>query len=278
MKTFYCTIIVWGALFILPACGQNGLYPIPDARFFGMNQTGVGRIDRFCFFNNPAALAFFEEGAVQAGAIVPYSIPALQKYAVGAVLPGNTSSWGFLLNQYGSKPFKEGSMEVAFSLLLDKELSLGIRGGFWNTRIDGYGQDITPTYGLGMLKQLEPELTIGFFIRNPLVIKDKSGLFKATTIDLGMCYQPNSYASVQAELQKSTGQATRLKMGVEYQMHPHWWVRSGFQVFPARFALGCSLFLSKNLYVDWGGSIDPILGITPSLGLRKQGISPTPKF
>jgi hypothetical protein len=229
--------------------------------------------DVYAFFNNPAALSEVEEFQLGLSYENRFLLRELQTQSMACAIPlskGVLSVGGHL---YGYDQFRSYKSGIGYSMMLSEHFMAGIQMNYQGIQLNqNYGSTGKMTAEAGLLFYISENWNVGVSAfnlgRTELVdvsLNSYSDRF-STIMRLGTSYRFSEALIVCAEVEKDLEFKPRVKMGLEYQIIPDFFIRTGFSSNRPEYAFGFSYHL-KRVYLDLGSSYDQILGWSPNFSL-----------
>ena len=264
----------WSLLAVAWFCAVGSTYaadgPQPaGARAWGMGNASVTITDRFALFNNQAALAGLTQATVFTTFDTRYGLDGLNTFRIGLV-KNLRKNWtaGASITRFGDKLYSETSIGLAAAHTVGK-ISLGAKVSYFQVLFGTLNiSRKTAVVELGALAQITPALTFGMHLYN----LNQAQLFDyqrervPTVMKMGLSYRPISKLLLAAEIEKDIDFAARFKAGLDYEIIPHVFVRTGFCTKPSTNHVGFG-FSSRNLTFDYALHTHPQLGLSHHVSL-----------
>ena len=251
-----------------PAHGSDGPQPA-GARAWAMGNASVTTTDRFALFNNQAALAGLTQTTAFTTFDTRYGLEGLNTFRIGLVktLRKNWTA-GASVTRFGDKLYSETALGLAAAHTVGK-ISLGAKVSYFQVFFGTLNiSKKTAVVELGALAQITPTLTFGMHLYN----LNQAQLFDyqrervPTMMKAGMSYRPISKLLLATEIEKDIDFVARFKAGLDYEIIPHVFVRTGFCTKPNTNHVGFG-FLSRNITFDYALHTHPQLGLSHHVSL-----------
>ncbi len=251
----------------LPLGAQNGTPPTAGARSLGMGGTGVSFTDINSIFSNQAGLSSLEGFTATAFSENRFLVSEIRTFSLGAALPTASGTFGLSLHYFGFDAYNEQRIGLAYARPLFDKLSLGAQFLLLNTRIPEYGNKALPTFELGLLAEVLPEVNFGIHLSSPARIEvvDEENL--PTVLRLGFSYLPSDKLQLLAEVEKDIDYPARARFGVEYRAVEALFLRFGIATEPTSMSFGLGLQLENSLRLNVASSYHQVLGFTPGASI-----------
>ena len=214
-------------------------------RSAAMGRTGVCDQGLMGLQNNPAGLAYNERWCFGAYYENAWMLKETA-YKYGMVAKGipKVGCLGLSFFQFGGSAYSENKFGVAYARAFGPYLQLGIQADYlllhWG---DGYRNQSTFSFELGLQSQVTPKLRLGAYVFNP--IHSRLGTLNGDGIPIvmrfGMAYQFMEEFEGQCEVEyDSSRRGFSLRGGVEYLVFKRFYLRAGVQANPNIFTFGIS--------------------------------------
>ncbi len=263
----FCICISWS----FTAFNQNGLPSTLGARSVAMGGTGLTFIDIQALLNNPAGLAQLNSFSGIIAAEQRFASEELQSLAAGIALPTSSGSWGLGLQYFGFDLYNEKRINLAYARQLLDNFSMGIQFVFHNTQIQEYGNKWSIAAELGLLYEVNDNISIGAQIFNPIRTEIVEGEFLPTVFRVGFGYKSSEKVLFLAEISKDIEYPVQVRFGIEYRIITQLFLRSGIQTAPEKWSFGIGYLLNQeNLSIDVSASHHPFLGFSPAITMTYQ--------
>lgn len=268
MKIKFCIILYFNLLFTNNIIAQSGIYPAAVPGVAGKGNLSSCQREKEALFTNPAGLIELRLPVLQLTSQLPFLLPDIQKHAAGIGFSIGQAAWGFTLHRYGNEIYKEQAIELAYGMLLQEGMSIGIRGGFFQTAIKSYGQSFALTYSAGMQAFLSKKMLFGIFLQNPVWLLRRNYQQIHSAIYTGISYFVNDNTKIEVELSKEQGETYNTHLGITYRMQGSLRLLAGIQLRPFQYATGAGIDLSENWQLDMALEFNSFLGVSPGVGLN----------
>lgn len=207
-----------------------------------------------------------EKAGAFASTAIPYSIGSWQTAQFQAFTRlGKTSGMGLDIAHSGTEAYTEQQVRVQYGRRLSPKLSLGANLGMARVSAQEYGSAAAPTFGLSVLAQALPKLSIGAAVQNPVQPR-LADTELPTLLRIGAGWRTSEIFVLLAEVEKDLDRPAQVKAGVEYRPAASvLTVRAGVRTgASARAAFGLGLRLKNGVSLDVASEWHPALGLTPA--------------
>lgn len=247
---------------------QNGNFEA-GARSSGLANASVTVQDAFAIFNNISGIAKEETPVAVASYSIPAGISAFRIATAGFIVPkpwGNTS---ISIYRFGDVLYNEQKLGLGYAHNLGM-ISLGAQVNYIQYSIEGYGNKGSVSIDIGGITELLPNLSFGAFISNinqgKVSSEGNDDERIATIMRAGLTYTPIKPLALLSEVEKDINYKPNFKLGIEYEIVSHFFLRSGFSTAYRKGYYGLG-FRSNRLHVDYALSNNIMTGNTHQLSL-----------
>lgn len=243
MKSIFYYIIL--LIFPLFSFGQNNFFN--SAQSLGIANCYTTQKGIWSTTTNPAGGANSKGVSVGIGIKNNFALSELNhKTAVGLVST-KSGVFGFSVQQYGFNQYNENKFGLSFAKQLSKTFNSGIKIDYYNTHIQNYENTGFVTFEIGIQKKLSRKLILGSFIHNPVNLSKNTNT--PSIVAVGLQYNVNPKVKLYTETESSDYDDLSLKVGVEYQIINHMFLRTGYNSFSQKNTFGFA-YNYKNYIAD----------------------------
>jgi hypothetical protein len=235
----------------------------------------------WCARNNQGNLGFVKQAGVAAFYENRFFVKELSQSGFASVLPIKKGTFGLAYSTLGYKLYRESQVTLSYGIKLNETVSIGIGMDYLNTQIsDLYGQANALTGSVGMTMKLLSQLTIATHVYNPFraAITNYNHEKIPTLFKFGAQYVFSKNVCLVSEAEKTSGQKTNIRLGIEYNPVSNIYLRVGGCTYPSQTSFGIGV-LYKGLKIDVSSMFHSVLGLSPQIGLHyafgKKPSSPT---
>jgi len=224
---------------------------------------------------NEAQLGRAEQFGVFAGSAIPYGIAGWKTaHLQGFAKLGKSSGIGLDIAHNGTAAYAEQRFRLQYGRQLSKNFCLGANFGFARAAAPEYGSATAPTFGISLLAQALPKLSIGASVQNPLQAQ-LADVPLPVVLRIGAGWKPSEVFILLAEMEKDIDRPVQVKAGLEYQPAASVLVvRAGMRAGEAaRAAFGLGLRFKSGLSLDVASEWHPTLGLTPAAMVAWRKVS-----
>jgi hypothetical protein len=252
-------MIVWPGI----AMSHQDDFPI-GARSWGMANAVVAQSNRYALINNIAGLATQREASVFSSYHSYYGFEGVNTVAFGIVVPlGEELAAGFSAQRFGDKIYNALSFGLGVAHRINR-ISLGLKLNYRQIAVNAPSLSLSQkalVVEMGGIAQLSSTVYLGAHIYN-LAQGSFSGVGSGnlpTVLKTGLTYIPTKSVRLSTEFVKNTAHPASLRAGLEYEVIPNFFVRTGIASKPYtnHFGLG---FVGGNFTVDYAATSHPQLG------------------
>ena len=258
-SVFYYIILLSFPLF---SFGQNNF--LNSAQSLGIANCYTTQKGIWSTTTNPAGGANSKDISVGIGIKNNFGLSELNSKTAVGLIPTNSGVFGFSVQQYGFNQYNENKFGLSFAKQLSKTFNSGIKIDYYSTHIQNYENAGFVTFEIGIQKELSRKLILGSFIHNPLNIS--KNINTPSVIAIGLQYNVNPKVNLYTETESTDYDDLNLKVGVEYQIINHMFLRTGYNSVSRKNTFGFS-YNYKNYVVDIATYHHQILGFSSQFSL-----------
>ena len=223
-------------------------------------------------YYNPASLAGMESATFGADVEQRYGLSELLTARAAAALPWGeerAQAIGIGITSFGFQNYNAYRVSAGYAIEAFKAVTLGARLHYQGLTVTGYGSGGAFVADFGFVAKLGPELSLGGRVHNLNQARIKTNLGEdvlATTLAIGLSYQPNEKVLLAADVEKNEFSMASLRLGAEYELHPSLTARVGTHTQPLGWSGGIRVNTGP-LNLDITGRYHERLGFFPQLSL-----------
>jgi hypothetical protein len=265
-------LISFLCVFCCTARGQS-VSTLMGSRAQGLGFTTASLYDTWGIFNNVAGVAKTTQTSASFAYDARPQLVGANRTAAALLIPSNLGVAAVGVFRFGDDVYSESLLTAGFSNQLGIA-SLGVRINYIQYRAEGFGSKGVFTIGFGGIAELTPELSVGAYITNinqPEVSMDGDQV--PTLLNLGFAFTPTEKVFIAAELEKDLEYRPTWKMGGEYQFHPKFSARTGFNLYPNATFFGFG-FKSTKFHFDYALQYSTALMFSHQASVNYQFIRP----
>jgi long-subunit fatty acid transport protein len=259
--------LLFYTLFLGKTTAQIGYRLVSGGQSAAMNNAVLAMSTPDAVFQNPAALIYTTRPTATVATEMRFGVKELRPVGVGVIQPTKSGVFGCFIQHFGFSAFQQQKIGLAFAKRFSERMTLGVQLDYLHLQASGYGNANILTFELGCNTLITKELTLAFYVFNPLAVRLSESERTPSVFRLGAAYSVNKNIVITAEIEKSIVDATNFRMGFDYKVAETLAVRCGFSSLPASFSIGIGYFLSKNCVIDAALSHQSALGSTPSVSV-----------
>ena len=237
------------------------------AKSQGLGTTKLYHRDAWSLANNVGALDRITDSEIGIAVDQRFGIQELSTAALSAVLKSQKGSIGIGIARYGGELFNQHLLELGLGTTRGI-LSFGLKAGWFQTHIEGFGTGNAFHFSLGGLAELGPKFFFGTQLSN--VNQTKISTYSAqrlpTLLQMGTTYLPSKNLEIHAELEKELNNPPIFKFGLQYSLEKWIFLRTGIHSYPSALNFGLGL-QKKNYGLDYAYGQNTALGSTHHLSL-----------
>jgi hypothetical protein len=258
-------------LLIMPSvCMAGG--EIIGARSAAMGNASVSSTDFWSIQNNPAGMAL--QPNLSAGIYYEnrFLMKELSLKSAAIVAPIRFGVLGISFNQFGYNLYNKNKFGLAYARSFGDLLRIGLQLDYQTTNLaEGYKDANFVTFELGVQSTINPKLSLGAYIYNPvrMKIEDYPDEDAPMIMRFGLTYSFMPEFTGIAEIEKNFETQTSLRLGLEYVIHQKVFFRTGINTISGIYTMGAG-FLFRQLHFDIAASMHQSLGVSMQAGLTYQ--------
>ncbi len=242
---------------------------VSGARAYGLAGTSSLQSDLWSTNNNPAGLAGLKKWQAGVSYENQFLLSELSNKTAIVTMPVANGSFGLSLNQFGYSSFNENRIGLSYGQQLGKNISMGIQLNYLSTQIgDGYGKTNALSGNIGLLANINRELSLSAMVINPNRAKlaEFTDERFPTLLKLGLQYKFSEKVSAYTEVAKDIDFDANVILAVEYKALDKIYFRAGYATNPALSSFGFGLNLEK-FKLDFASGFDSNIGFSPQVSL-----------
>ena len=242
---------------------------ITGARSYGLAGTSSLNSDLWSTNNNPAGLAFLKQWQTGISYENQFLLSELSNKTAIVTAPVSNGSFGLSVNQFGYSSFNENRIGFSYGQKLGEKIAMGIQINYLSTKIgDGYGKTNALSGNIGLLANINNELSLSAMVINPNRAKlaEFTDERFPTLLKLGLKYDFSKKVTAFTEVAKDIDFDANVRIAIEYKALPMLYFRAGYATSPALSSFGFGLNLDK-FKLDFASGFDSNLGFSPQVSL-----------
>lgn len=220
---------------------------------------------------NPAAAAFHRRRLATFYIRENYGVTALRYGSLYATWPREWGVFSGGASTFGDDVYREIHYSLGFArgfqLGTTRSVYIGVRGRYYQTRIDGYGRAGALGLHVGLLVPLLPSVHFGAQITNLNAPSLSDGKPLPQTLSVGLTYRATTRVRAMADVFKDLARPASVRGGVEVRPLSALALRAGVTTAPVRFTGGVGLRVG-SIRVHVAAEQHSELGWSPSASIE----------
>lgn len=229
------------------------------ARGAALGYATAASFDEWSIFNNPAGLAAVRQSTASFALEAVPALPGANRTGAAFTQPFSAGAGSVAVFRFGDQLYSEQLLSVGYGHQIGNT-ALGVRLSHIQYRASGFETRHALGVTAGGITQLLPTLWIGAYAINinmPTIGETQEKI--PTLLLAGLRYQPTERTTLATEVEKDVERDLIWKSGIEYNVHPKIYARSGFWTSPSALFLGVG-FTPHRLRVDYALHHSWVLG------------------
>lgn len=244
---------------------QNNIGP----RLTAMGQNGAVVTDVWSVNANAAGITSISSATVSLNYTKHFFSNDLNTQAAVLVFPFKNNYVGLSFQRYGFSAYNEIKTGFSYAKKFGDEFSAAINVNYHQIKIDNYGTNNGFSIDVGVMYQLNKEITFGAYVSNPSQQKYNNTEVLTSipaSINLGALYKISDKVLITTTVQKDFKSDVDVKLGLEYKMFELISLRGGLSAMPFKQYAGIG-FNHNKLVLDMAITYDPYLGYSPQIAV-----------
>jgi len=219
-------------------------------------------------FGNFSCIGARQKSGVMVSSNNRFLLSELKSISVGGYYQLNASHFGLQLSSYGFESYREQTASLSYARRLSSSMAISGSLGWYQLDLAEYGKRQKITYNLGFSADLSSTFSYGFLISNleRSSLDDTSVL--VSSLQVGLRYAVSAKVDSYLEVSKELEEKLSLRVGLNYELHPKFDLRLGFDVATGNSGGGFTYKLSKKLHIDGAVQYNGLLGLSPSITIK----------
>lgn len=270
MRRFFLSL-----LFILsqiPIAQAQLENPGLGGRAKGIGNASVTLRDHWALFNNIGGLAKVRKITGQIAYDNRFGITNFQTFALGIVMPIKVGVAGLSVSRFGDNLYNEQKLGLGYSHQI-KNVSLGAKINYVQISIQDLGSKGTFAFEFGGIARLSKEVVFGAHIYNfnQGTLNTSFGDSEKIPVIMkaGLSYAPIKALMLNIETEKDIDLPATFKAGLEYEIIPKIFIRTGIQTKPFINFFGVG-FAPKWFHLNYALTTNDALGMSHHLSFTYQ--------
>lgn len=265
-KLWFASILIWAIPITIMA--QNGLSYYGGVKGLALGHTGVTYRFAEGQFLNPATITYTSNLSAALSSERRFEDSGITQIGLSITKDLNSAgSVGLIVQQVGVESYNQTKIGITYARKLMDNLSVGAQFHTQQYRIDQYGSKSVFNASIGMMMDVNKEITIGLAVHNPFPMDLVGGEELPLTFILGADYRPSEKVTIFTEIEKDVDFPVIIKAGLEYLPVERVALRLGINSEPTSIHFGTGVHISKNIWIDIGLGYNQELGLTPGVGI-----------
>jgi hypothetical protein len=216
-----------------------------------------------------AAQLVYQEGfQTYLGTALPYAIKDWQTASMDLGYQKGKQAFGVHFSGQKVPAYRESAVLLRYGRRFSPKLAVGLGLGYQLAHAFEYGKTQAPAFELSAVQQLTEKLSLGCVLTNLGQIK-ASEIETLSSIRLGLAWKASKDFEITSEIRKELLSKTEYALGMIYRPVDKFVLMAGIRSGnSAKSSFGFGLNFSSHLRADLSAVWHPVLGFTPSLGLR----------
>lgn len=250
---------------------SQGWYP-GGSRSMSMANASTTLEDVWSYYNNPGAMASVKELAVGISYENRFGLKELQTQCLALAIPMKVGVISVGGHHYGYREFRSYKAGLGYSMQLAENISAGVQLNYQGIALNSnYGSKSTLTAEAGVYAKITDKWRVGMSVFNigRAKLDDYADDRFSTQIRLGTSYKFSEKVLVAIEADKDVENPVRFRMGIDYELLHHFFLRGGFATSRMEGAFGFGYNFGV-IQIDIGTAYDQLLGWSPNFSLTYQ--------
>ncbi len=256
MKVHHALIIL-ALLMLSESHAQDGDFGL-GARNSALAGASSTLQDPWAIYNNIAGLGAITSSAGMISYQNRFGISAFQVVGGAYVQKTNLLNAGVSFYRFGDDLFNQQQMKIAIANQIDR-VSLGLAASMVQVQIESLGSTNAIVLEFGGIATITDQLRFSghAYNLNQAQLNEEETL--PTIIKAGLAYQPIAKVLLVGEVQKDLDFDEIVKLGLEYEIIEHVWLRTGISTNPFKAAFGVGAFW-RSVGIDYSFNDQTDLG------------------
>jgi hypothetical protein len=254
-------------LLVLFTLAAFAAYSQSTSMFMGARAQALGYTtscvkDEWALFNNIGGLSDVKNTTTSFSYHAYPLFKTFNRMAAVICIPTKIGVIGTGVFSFGDKTYNEQVLSAGFSNQFGIA-SLGVKVNYIQYQAEGFGSTGVFTVSMGGIATLTPQLMVGAHITNinqPKITMDDQGETVPTKLNAGLAFKPSDKVFISGEIEKDISRDAILKVGVEYQFHKKFIMRTGLNLHPDAGFVGFG-FKPKRFSLDYAMGYHVVLGV-----------------
>ncbi|WP_159469592.1 hypothetical protein [Dyadobacter sp. 3J3] len=261
-KNFLRSFVIF-SIISFKSFADGNPFPI-GARAWGLANATVARSDYYAIGNNIAGLAGISNPTIFSTYDSHYGFDGINTLGFGAVIPlSKDLGTGFSIQRFGDKTYNQIAIGMGAGHRINR-FSLGLKINYLQTAINSSTITLSKkalVFEFGGIAMISSKLYFGAHMFN-VTQSHYSGENHEqidTALKTGFLYKPSKTIQLSAEIEKVTTYRLNFRAGLEYEVLPNFFVRTGIASRPQTNHFGIG-FKGIKFHIDYAVHTHPQLG------------------
>ncbi len=246
---------------------------VVGARSAALAHASVALKDPFAVFNNPAMMAYSAKIGIGLHYENRFLLKETSTSCLGVMIPFDKNGvFGIHILHFGYVNYGELNAGLSYAKSFGNVFAFGLKFDYLLNYFgeETYGKCSGFTFDIGMYGQITKSFGIGFHVFNPARLKmctyNDTKEYIPTIFRLGLIYTIAKKCMLTVEAEKDLETNPLYRLGFEYGLNEHFYLRTGISFPDVEYALGVG-WKMKSLSVDFSSNYHSVLGYSPQLSL-----------
>lgn len=230
---------------------QNGPTTPLGVRGNGIGNASIAFTDVNSIFNNQAGLANLEKAHILFSGQETFRAPNSDNMGLGFAIPTSTGAFGLNLQYYGVDNYNQFKIGIPYARKLMDNLSIGVQFNMVSSQILELPRRILISGEIGLHYGLAENFIIGIHFNNPAKLEIIKDGFLPNILRVGATYLVSKKLMFHTELKKDFSFPFIIRGGIECEVVPRLWLRTGFQHKPITYSIGTGYQFKNGIRFDF---------------------------
>ena len=244
---------------------QNNL----GARLTAMGNNGAAVADIWSLQGNPSGISSIKEITASANYAKHLFSNEVSTQGLVIAVPLKNNFVGISFQRYGFSAYNENKIGFAYAKKFGNQFSTAINLNYHQLKISNYGSSTGFSIDVGVLYQLNKQITLGSFVGNPSKQSFNTKEILATiptSINIGASYLASDKVLIATTISKVLKETIDVRIGIDYKMVEFLSLRGGLSANPFKQYAGFGINYKKFL-LDMATVYEANLGYAPQIGI-----------
>ncbi len=255
MKRFFLSLTV----LCIFSCYCSAQYIQLGADAFGRANSLVAVPGFSSIYQNPGGIGAETSGFLAFNYLKTLAVEGFQTTGVQGVFRGRGFNYGFSVDSFGDRHYRESRAGVALARRQDR-VALGVKMSYMGIHTAGISSRKTFLGEVGMVVTPMPYLSLGLSLINFTSAKFYEGRPFATVLALGAGIYPNPKVNISGQLDYRSGGGTTVRFGLNYQVREQLALSAGINPEMRSVHFGTNVLVGRYGFF-YGVATHPYVGI-----------------